>query len=165
MAQETVSIRTADGECPTHVFTPEGKGSWPAAIFYMDGLAIRPTLFQMAQRLADGGYVVLLPDLFYRAGPYEPFDPKEVFGGGDVMAVIGKYFATTDNRKAADDTEDLDTVTNDLLIGHLHELELFHWFVRAHLESAGGELSTHGATTEKAAARSAGKAAKEAEDR
>lgn len=70
-----------------------------------------------------------------------------------------------DHRKAADDTEDLDTVTNDLLIGHLHELELFHWFVRAHLESAGGELSTHGATTEKAAARSAGKAAKEAEDR
>lgn len=65
-----------------------------------------------------------------------------------------------DHRKAADDVEDLDTVTNDLLIGHLHELELFHWFVRAHLESAGGELSTHDATTEKEAARQAGSAAK-----
>ena len=49
-------------------------------------------------------------------------------------------------------------MTNDLLIGHLHELELFHWFVRAHLESAGGELSTQGAHTEQGAARSAGAA-------
>lgn len=51
-----------------------------------------------------------------------------------------------DHRKAAHDVAGLDDVTNDLLIGHLHELELFHWFVRAHLESAGGELSTAGTT-------------------
>lgn len=62
------------------------------------------------------------------------------------------------HRKAADDTEELDLVSNDLLIGHLHELELFHWFVRAHLESAGGELSTAGATSEKDAAEKADKA-------
>jgi starvation-inducible DNA-binding protein len=60
-----------------------------------------------------------------------------------------------DHRKAATDTEELDDVTNDLLIGHLHELELFHWFVRAHLESAGGTLSTAGSNTEKGAARAA----------
>jgi starvation-inducible DNA-binding protein len=65
------------------------------------------------------------------------------------------------HRKAAKDTEELDDVTNDLLIGHLHELELFHWFVRAHLESAGGSLSTEGATSELGAARQA----KEAKDR
>ncbi|GAA1735772.1 DNA starvation/stationary phase protection protein [Isoptericola hypogeus] len=61
----------------------------------------------------------------------------------------------TSHRKAAKDTEGVDDVTNDLLIGHLHDLELFHWFVRAHLESAGGELSTSGATTELGAARKA----------
>jgi starvation-inducible DNA-binding protein len=61
-----------------------------------------------------------------------------------------------DHRKAAEDTEELDLVTNDLLIGHLHELEQFHWFVRAHLENAGGDLSTAGAHTEKEAARQAG---------
>jgi len=59
------------------------------------------------------------------------------------------------HRQAAKDTADLDDVTNDLLIGHLHELELFHWFVRAHLESAGGDLSTAGAKTELGAARKA----------
>ena len=59
------------------------------------------------------------------------------------------------HRKAAKDTEELDDVTNDLLIGHLHELELFHWFVRAHLESAGGALTTGGSETEKTSARKA----------
>ena len=50
----------------------------------------------------------------------------------------------------------LDDVTNDLLIGHLHELELFHWFVRAHLESVGGALTTGSASTEKTSAKKAG---------
>ena len=60
-----------------------------------------------------------------------------------------------DHRKAAKDVEEIDDVTNDLLVGHLHELELFHWFVRAHLESAGGVLTTGNAQSEKAAARKA----------
>ncbi|MGV8968357.1 MAG: Dps family protein [Cellulomonas sp.] len=61
----------------------------------------------------------------------------------------------TAHRAAAADTEENDPVTNDLLIGHLHELELFQWFVRAHLESSTGTLSTEGATTEQGAARKA----------
>lgn len=66
------------------------------------------------------------------------------------------------HREAAAATEELDDVTNDLLIGHLHELELFHWFVRAHLESSGGVLSTQSAATEKSAASKAAAAAKKA---
>ena len=46
-----------------------------------------------------------------------------------------------------------------MLIGHAAELEKFQWFVRAHLESAGGDLSNEGATSEKAAARTAKKKA------
>ena len=107
MSHEKVSIRTRDGDCPAHVFTPEGAGPWPAAIFYMDGLGIRPTLFAMGQRLADGGYVVLLPDMFYRAGPYEPMEPKKVFAMGDFRAALGHLFGSTDNRRAAEDTEAL----------------------------------------------------------
>ena len=66
----------------------------------------------------------------------------------------------SDHRKAAEDVEDIDDVTNDLLVGHLHELELFHWFVRAHLESSGGSLSTEGAGSEKSSADKAEKGAK-----
>ena len=106
MSQEQVSVRTRDGECPVHVFTPdEGSGPWPAAIFFMDGLGIRPTLLEMGQRLANGGYVVLLPDLYYRAGAYEPLDPKAVFASGDVRGAIDRLYQTTGNHRAAEDTE------------------------------------------------------------
>jgi carboxymethylenebutenolidase len=105
MSHEQLSVRTRDGDCPVHVFTPQGTGPWPAAIFFMDGLGIRPILFEMGQRLADAGYVVLLPDLYYRAGPYEPLDPKAVFASNDVRGAIGHLYSTTGNRKAAQDTE------------------------------------------------------------
>ena len=105
MSHQEVTIRTQDGECPAQVFTPWGTGPWPAVIFYMDGLGIRPTLAQMAQRLADQGYLVLLPDLFYRAGRYEPMDPAQVFASDNPMSIIGPLFSTTDNKKAAQDTE------------------------------------------------------------
>jgi carboxymethylenebutenolidase len=100
-----VPIGTKDGVCPTWVFTPADGGRHPAAIFYMDGLGIRPTLFEMGQRLADHGYVVLVPDLYYRAGPYDALDPKEVFASGDVRGALGHLLGSTDNRRAAEDTE------------------------------------------------------------
>jgi starvation-inducible DNA-binding protein len=60
-----------------------------------------------------------------------------------------------DLRKAIDTTDDLDPVTQDILIGHAAALEKFQWFVRAHLESAGGSLTHAGKSTEKSAASSA----------
>lgn len=57
-----------------------------------------------------------------------------------------------DTRAAIKTVGEIDPVTEDLLIGQSAELEQFHWFVRAHLENAGGELANAGATTEEAAA-------------
>ena len=104
MPTEQVTIRTRDGECQTYVATPVDSGSWPAVILYMDAGGIRPAMIDMAQQLAEAGYLVLLPDLFFRYGPYGPFVPKEVFAG-DFRAVLGPLMATTDNLKAAADTE------------------------------------------------------------
>jgi len=109
MSHETVSVRTADGDCPVYVFTPQasaakGEGAWPAVIYYMDALAVRPSVMGMAQRMADYGYVVLVPDLFYRVGAYEPLVPTEVFALPDPFAVIGKMYGSTNPQKAAEDT-------------------------------------------------------------
>jgi len=60
-----------------------------------------------------------------------------------------------DTRRGIDETEEADPVTQDILIGHSAELEKFQWFVRAHLENAGGGLAHEGASTEKKAAKSA----------
>jgi carboxymethylenebutenolidase len=58
----------------------------------------------MAKRLSEAGYIVLLPDLFYRYGPYGPLKPAEVFKG-DVRAILGPLMATTGNAKAAEDVD------------------------------------------------------------
>lgn len=72
MTHTKYSIETKHGRADAHVFTPQsGSGPWPGVLVYMDGRGIRPALFDLGQRLADAGYYVLLPDLFYRSGPYE----------------------------------------------------------------------------------------------
>jgi carboxymethylenebutenolidase len=49
-------------------------------------------MIDMATRLAAAGYVVLLPDLFYRFGSYTPLDPKEVAERGwtELLALFGR---------------------------------------------------------------------------
>ncbi|MGA1804112.1 dienelactone hydrolase family protein [Rhizobium sp. HT1-10] len=84
--KKSIDISTDDGVAKAAIFRsdkhPDGTSA-PGIILYMDAFGPRPTLDGMAQRLADHGYLVLLPDLFYRYGAYGPFtfasfsDPKE----------------------------------------------------------------------------------------
>ena len=64
-----------------------------------------------------------------------------------------------DTRKCIERLEDLDLVSQDIIIDHAAELEKFQWFVRAHLENSGGQLANQGARTERAAASKAKKKA------
>jgi starvation-inducible DNA-binding protein len=65
----------------------------------------------------------------------------------------------SDHRDAQDEVGELDAVTEDLLLGQLAQLELFQWFVRAHLESVTGDLATRDASDEESAAQAASKSA------
>jgi starvation-inducible DNA-binding protein len=56
------------------------------------------------------------------------------------------------HRQAMDKLEDVDLVTQDMLIEQSEQLEQFQWFVRAHLENSAGHLATAGAHTEQQAA-------------
>lgn len=56
------------------------------------------------------------------------------------------------HRAALEEVGKLDPVTEDMLIGQTDKLELFHWFIRAHLEDQGGHLATEGAGSEADAA-------------
>lgn len=78
-----------------HLFAPEAAGGvgravsgppWPAVVVYMDAFGIRPQLAGMAQRLADAGYLVAVPNLYYRSGAFAPFDPKLVSAEGPERA-------------------------------------------------------------------------------
>ncbi len=61
----------------------------------------------------------------------------------------------SDHRKAIEMVGEIDPITEDMLIGQTADLEQFQWFIRAHLESTGGNLDTAGASTEQGAAEQA----------
>ncbi|MBS0331408.1 MAG: dienelactone hydrolase family protein [Proteobacteria bacterium] len=101
-----ITISMPDGDGRAFVFTPDsGFGPWPAAILYMDAPAIRPAMFDMGERLAQAGYYVLLPDVFWRAGPYRPLDiVKARNGDPEEASLFQKLRASTDAEKQMADT-------------------------------------------------------------
>jgi carboxymethylenebutenolidase len=82
---DQIQLKTPDGVCPTHVFEPNGDGPWPGVLMYMDGIGMRPALWEIAARIATQGYVVVLPNLFYRVG-YNAEHGVEVFSDPEKRA-------------------------------------------------------------------------------
>ena len=100
-----IDIKTRDGMCRSFVYHPEGTGPWPAVLVYMDGLAIRPAMLALGERLAKAGYFVLRPALFYRSGLYEPMDPHTVFSDPAQRAVLMEKFALATQAAVMSDTQ------------------------------------------------------------
>ena len=73
------AVTTPDGSCPVTLAIPDGDGPWPGVILYPDAGGARAALRDMAERLAGLGYVVLVPDGYYRSGNWAPFNMKDVF--------------------------------------------------------------------------------------
>lgn len=67
MIESHVDIATADGAMGTFVTRPDDDGPHPVVFFYMDAPGKREELHDMARRIATTGYVVVLPNLYYRS--------------------------------------------------------------------------------------------------
>jgi carboxymethylenebutenolidase len=105
MPRLEVTIQTRDGDCPASVFTPvESTGPWPGVILFMDGLGIRPVLWEMGQRLADHGYLVLLPDLYYRLGSYPPKIPAQVLADPKLREELRNRVSSLNRERKISDT-------------------------------------------------------------
>jgi len=64
-----IEIQAPAGPAEAIVARPStGTGPFPGVILYMDAFGLRPRIQDMAQRIADWGYVVLAPNVFYREG-------------------------------------------------------------------------------------------------
>jgi carboxymethylenebutenolidase len=84
VVEKDVTVKTADGNADAALFHPAGKGPWPAALVWPDILGLRPVFHQMGRRLAAQGYVVLVPNPFYRSkrapvvdGPFDFNKPED----------------------------------------------------------------------------------------
>jgi len=65
MMDTDVQVKTAAGVCDAALIHPQ-KGSWPGVILFADVFGLRPTMRDMARRLAADGFTVLVPNPFYR---------------------------------------------------------------------------------------------------
>jgi len=67
VTEKDVNVTTADGVADAALFYPSGKGTWPAVLIWTDIAGLRPAFRDMGRRLAAQGYVVLVPNPFYRS--------------------------------------------------------------------------------------------------
>ncbi|MCL6670777.1 dienelactone hydrolase family protein [Streptomyces panaciradicis] len=72
-----VDITTEDGVADAFVAHPDDSLPHPGVLLYMDAFGLRPHLESMARRLAEAGYTVLVPNVFYRHGRSPVFDLPE----------------------------------------------------------------------------------------
>ena len=109
-----LQIETAEGVVDSHAFYPKGAGPFPAVILYMDGVGIRPQLLAMGERFAQNGYVTLVPNLFYRAGPALPGDVSVVFKPGPANArMMSLVMSLTGDQVMRDTRAFLDLLNRD----------------------------------------------------
>lgn len=90
MPIKTLHIRTADGQADAFAALPDAGGRHPGVLMYPDGFGIRPVLRQMASELAERGYYVLVPNVFYRHGPAPVIEPPEHIGDEDRPAILAR---------------------------------------------------------------------------
>lgn len=90
MRRDAVEIKTPDGVADGYVIGPERSGSWPGVIFLTDIGGIREQNIPMAERVAAEGYVVLMPNVFYRFGKPPVFDFNWPMGGPEMMKRFGE---------------------------------------------------------------------------
>ena len=67
VVEQDVTVKTADGTCDAVLFHPVGQSQHPAVLIWPDIMGLRPAFRDMGRRLAEAGYVVLVPNPFYRS--------------------------------------------------------------------------------------------------
>jgi carboxymethylenebutenolidase len=94
VVEKDVEIKTPDGTADAALYYPEGKGSWPAVVVWPDVVSLRPVFREMGRRLAAEGYVVLVPNLYYRAKKAPVVESGFNFANPDDRAKITPLRAT-----------------------------------------------------------------------
>jgi carboxymethylenebutenolidase len=93
MIEETVANPTPDGVADGMLFRPDGDGRYPGVIHLTDIGGIRAAPLAMARRVAELGYVVKVPNAFYRTGRPPLFEFKPDFQDARTMARFGELAA------------------------------------------------------------------------
>jgi carboxymethylenebutenolidase len=126
--EQVVVITTPDGLAEASLFYPARKGPWPAVLLWPDMAGLRPLFREMGRKFAAEGFVVLVPNSFYRStgpsgGALDPADPNlrtallknrdEATDEGIARDAIA-YVAFLDAQKQTDKGKKIATIGYDL---------------------------------------------------
>lgn len=90
MPIRTPRIPTADGQADALAAFPDRGGRHPGVLLYTDAFGLRPELAERARELAEHGYYVLVPNVYYRHGPAPVTELPEHIGEEIRTAVIAR---------------------------------------------------------------------------
>lgn len=113
MRRLDVQIPTSDGSSDGTLHIPDGDGPWPGVLVFPDAAGVRETFRQFGDRLANVGYVALVPDIYYRAGEWAPFDIATVFSDPQERTRLFGMIRTLTNDRVIADAE----AYTDFLLG------------------------------------------------
>jgi carboxymethylenebutenolidase len=97
MPRLEVQIPAPDGDSRGTLHVPDGNGPWPGVLVFPDAGGARETIRQMGDQLAGMGYVALVPDIYYRAGEWAPFDVNTLFTDARERARMGTLTGVLSN--------------------------------------------------------------------
>ena len=92
-----VTVKTADGNCDAVLFHPKAQGQYPAVLVWPDIMGLRPAFRDIGRRLAEQGYVVLVPNPFYRSAKAPVIGDNTNFSDPDTRARLTGYRAAMKN--------------------------------------------------------------------
>ena len=103
MKDETVAVKTPDGVANAYLARPDGDPH-PGVLLIADAFGLRPAIEDMADRVAADGYVVLAPNVYYRAGtaPVEALLGDRERSADAFRAILPLMQQLTPARSAAD---------------------------------------------------------------
>lgn len=86
--EKDVEVKTPDGTADAALYYPKAKGKYPAVLLWPDVMSLRPVFRDMGRRLASAGYVVLVPNLYYRVKKAPVVEGTFNFGNPDDRAKL-----------------------------------------------------------------------------
>jgi carboxymethylenebutenolidase len=93
VTETDVMVKTADGNCDAVLFHPTAQGQHPAVLIWPDIMGLRPAFRDMGRRLSEMGYVVLVPNPFYRSAKAPVIGDNANFSDPDTRAKLTGYRA------------------------------------------------------------------------
>lgn len=100
MLERQFDIATADGRMNCYLYAPEEGGPFPTVVLYMDSAGVREPLADLCRRLASAGYLVLMPNLYYRMVRHvdinvDRFDDPAYGATTELMWSLNKHLSNT----------------------------------------------------------------------